>query len=87
MLDAPSAIPSTRPSDAAPALSTEVKKAGNAERIISFEKSLKKLVRPRMKMLRLRPKRVRGLVDGETGFVGLWEAGVGGIKLLNEFFQ
>ena len=77
MLDAPSAIPSTRPSDAAPAFKTEVKKAGNAERIISLEKSLKKLVRPRMKMLRFRPKRVRG-VGFEEG-MGFWETGVGGM--------
>ena len=48
--DIPSAIPSTNPSDAAPALSTEVKNAGKTENTISEEKSLKRLVSPRTKI-------------------------------------
>src|SRR5713226_8509886 len=43
-------MPSTRPSDCAPAFRTEVKKAGKIENTISDEKSLKRLVSPRKKI-------------------------------------
>src|ERR1035438_1821428 len=55
-LDVASATPSTRPRDSAPAFSTDIKNAGNADATISEEKSLKKLVRPRKKTLRGRPR-------------------------------
>jgi hypothetical protein len=55
-LDAASAMPSTRPRDSAPAFSTDIKNAGNADATISEEKSLKKLVSPRKKTLRGRPR-------------------------------
>src|SRR5450759_6035956 len=55
-LDAASAMPSTRPRDSAPAFSTDIKNAGNTDATISEEKSLKKLVSPRKKTLRGRPR-------------------------------
>src|SRR5208337_292215 len=54
--DNPSAMPSTIPSEAAPALRTAVKNAGKTENTISEEKSLKRLVSPRKKMFRGKPK-------------------------------
>ena len=55
-LDAASAIPSTIPSAWTPDFSTEIKNAGKIDRIISDEKSLKKLVRPRKKTFFWRPR-------------------------------
>src|SRR5208337_3566284 len=54
--DNPSAMPSTIPSEAAPALRAAVKNAGKTANTISEEKSLKRLVRPRKKMFRGKPK-------------------------------
>ena len=55
-LDKDSAIPSTNPIDAAPVFKTVVKKAGKIEKTISEEKSLKKLVIPKIKMFLDNPK-------------------------------
>src|SRR5208337_4590606 len=49
-------MPSTIPSEAAPALRAAVKNAGKTANTISEEKSLKRLVRPRKKMFRGKPK-------------------------------
>src|ERR1035437_9227769 len=57
-------MPSTSPSDPAPALSTEVKKAGKTEKTISEEKSLKKLVSPRKNMFFGRPRIRSFMVTG-----------------------
>ena len=54
--EAPSAIPSTNPKDAAPDFNTEAKKAGKMESTISEEKSLNRLVSPRMKHFSADPK-------------------------------
>src|ERR1019366_10722163 len=70
MFDAASAIPSTKPSDAAPACTTEVKNAGKTARIISDEKSLSRLVRPRKKTFRGRPKIFLGI--GRSWTEGEW---------------
>src|SRR5450830_934308 len=57
-------MPSTSPSDPAPALSTDVKKAGKTEKTISEEKSLKKLVSPRKNMFFGRPRIRSFMVTG-----------------------
>ncbi|MBI3573453.1 hypothetical protein HY090_00190 [Candidatus Kaiserbacteria bacterium] len=49
MFEVPSAMPSTRPKDAAPVFNTDMKNAGNTDATISEEMSLKKLVRERRK--------------------------------------
>src|SRR5665213_812421 len=58
-------MPSTSPSDSAPALSTEVKNAGKTEKTISEEKSFKRLVSPRKNMFLGRPK-IRLFISGEA---------------------
>src|ERR1035437_837835 len=57
-------MPSTSPSDPAPALSTEAKKAGKTEKTISEEKSLKKLVSQRKNMFFGRPRMRSFMVTG-----------------------